>query len=157
MVAVEVPGDMPKAAFAFPPTASSDGTVTSGPRPLAPIAIAGGCRLDLGSISSALPVLLCESSTPLLALAMPGRAAAGAAVTLTVTCYNPSAAEVAGSVELRAKGVSGSAAVRIPAYGQASAALVFTPPAATPRMAITAVLRSGGSETLAIPVDLAVE
>ncbi len=156
-VAVEIPGVMPKAAFAFPPTTISDGMVTSGPRSLVPTPVAGGCRIELGTISSALPVLLCASSAPLLALAMPSKAASGSAVTLTVTCYNPSASEVAGSVDLRANGLSGSAAVRIPAYGQATATLIFTPRQATPRMVVTAVLRNGGGETTAIPVDFAVE
>jgi hypothetical protein len=157
MVAVEIPGDMPKAAFACPPTTTIDGIVTSGPRPLKATPVAGGCHIDLGTISSALPVLLCESSPPLLGLEMPSKAPAGTAVTLVVTCYNPSAVDVAGSVDLRANGMSGSVAVQIPAYGQTTAKLVFTPRTATSRMVITAVLRSGGSETVAVPVDLAVE
>jgi hypothetical protein len=157
MVAVEIPGDMPKAAFTFPPTTISDGLVTSGPRPLQPTPVAGGCHIDLGTISSALPVLLCESSPPLLALEMPSKVPSGSAVTLLVTCYNPSASAVAGSVDLRATGLSGSVAVQIPAYGQATAKLVFMPHQATPRLAITAALRSGGSETVAVPVDLTVE
>jgi hypothetical protein len=157
MVAVEIPGIMPKSAFAFYPTATSGGLVTSGPRPLKPTPVAGGCRLELGTISSALPVLLCESSPPLLGLSMPSKAPTGSAVTLEVTCYNPSASEVAGTMDLRASGLSASVAVQIPAFGQTTAKLVFTPRAAIPRMAVTAVLRSGASETVAVPIDLAVE
>jgi hypothetical protein len=157
MVTVEIPGDMPKSAFTCPPTSIIDGIVTSGPRLLKTTPIAGGCHIDLGTISSALPVLLCESSLPLLGLEMPCKAQAGSAVTLAVTCHNPSASEVAGTVDLRASGLSGSVAVRIPAYGQSTAKLVFTPRMVTPRMVITAVLISGGIETVAVPVDLAVE
>jgi hypothetical protein len=157
MVAVEIPGEMPKAAFSCPPTSVAAGVVTSGPRPLQATPVAGGCRVELGTISSALPVLLCASASPLLALEMPAKAPAGSPVTLSVTCYNPSPSELAGSVELRASGATASVAVQIPAYGQAVAKLVFTPRQATPRMAVTAALRSAGVETIAVPVDLAVE
>lgn len=157
-VAVEIPGAMPHAVFVCPPTAISDGVVRSGPRSLPATPVAGGCRLELGTVTSALPVLLCGTSTPLLGLEMPARVKVGSPVSVVVTCYNPSAAAMAVSVELRATGATAAAtAVRIPAYGQAAVPLTFTPTAATPRLCVTAVLRSGASETVAVPVDLAVE
>jgi hypothetical protein len=153
-VVVEVPGAMPKAVFAFPPTRVDHGMARSGPIAVTPTATTGGCSLELGTITSALPVLLCDASSPLIALEMPATIAAGAATTLTVTCYNPSSMALSGTIDLQASGLSGSTAVTIPAWGTATASLAVTIPAATPRLAIGAVLHVGAGETVALPIDV---
>jgi hypothetical protein len=156
-VQVTIPGAMPKAVFAFPATATANGTARSGPVVLKAREADGACVLELGSISGALPVLLTNGSGPLLALTLPETAKAGEATTLQVTCHNPSATALSGTIELRVTGLTASAPVEVPAWGEVTVPLAFTPAAATARLPVGAVLRTAAGETRAIPVDLTVK
>jgi hypothetical protein len=156
-VRVTIPGAMPKAVFTFPATATTDVTVRSGPVALKATAAEGACVLELGAVSSALPVLLTDGSGPLLSLALPATAKAGTETVLQVTCHNPSATALTGTIELRAAGLTAKAPITVPAWGAVTVPLAFTPATATGRLPIGAVLRTVAGETVAIPVDLAVQ
>lgn len=156
-VKVSIPGALPKAVFTFPATATADGTVRSGPVALKAQSVEGACVLELGAVSSALPVLLTDGSGPLLSLALPATAKTNEATTLQVTCHNPSATALSGTIELRATGLTASAPVTVPAWGAVTVPLEFTPVAAAVRLPVGAVLRTASGETAAIPVDLAIQ
>lgn len=78
-------------AFIFPSEQHANGRVSAGPKL---VSIQRNSKLPatitLPDISSALPVLLTQDLSPLLRLDAPEIAAAGDAVEIRVTCYNPS-------------------------------------------------------------------
>ena len=155
-VQIKIVGAVPKAAFAFPATAITDGVVRSGPIAVPMVAIAGGCAVKLGTVSSALPVLLAVNAGPLLSLAAPAQVTAGAKVALQVTCHNPSNVELRGSIALRQADLHASSPVVIPARASASVTLEFIAPAATARLPLSAVLTSAMGDVVAIPIDIEV-
>jgi hypothetical protein len=155
-VLVALPGYRPTAAFAFPATTERDGVVRSGPQPVALAAAADGCALTLGTVSGALPVLLTAGHAPLLSLELPATATASTTVTLAVTCHNPSATALSGTLDLVFPGQSTSAPVSVAPWGQQRVTLQFTTPATGERLPIGATLRSPSCTVTAIPVDLRV-
>ncbi|MCK6490641.1 MAG: hypothetical protein L6R48_20500, partial [Planctomycetes bacterium] len=150
------PGVHPRAVFAFPATATVGGRMRSGPQPLAAETAGDGCRIALGTVDGALPVLLTGGCAPLLALDLPASAAAGAAVELAATCHNPGPAALTATLALLATGHNAEVAVTVPPWSATSVRLPLTAPAAG-RLAVGAELRiAGGAAVRAIPVDLTV-
>lgn len=153
-VTLEVVGVAPKAVFAFPPTCVNGGIVSSGPRELVFENSDAGCRVTVGRLESALPLLLTTGRPPLLSLAMPAQAKCGEKVSLSVTCHNPSDTEINGAVELQATGLSVRATVKVPAWGRTDVVLDFVAPAETMRLPVGAKLTTERVEVKATPVDL---
>jgi len=164
-VTVGLPGatsDGIHAAFAFPGTSEAGGMVTSGPRALAISASGSGCTLALGTVSSAVPVLLAHDAGPLLSLATRGRAAAGSSAQLSVTVWNPSPTPLSGTLDLDPSAGSIAAIPAVPVtvapFGSTVVQLSLPLPAApTPRLPLGVLLHHGGAETAAIPIDIRVE
>lgn len=157
-VKVSVPDIVPAAAFAFPATAVAGDVVRSGPVKVFWEKNDSGCTVELGTVKSALPVLLVQNDCqPLLALAVPAKVKSGADTVLTVTCHNPAAADISGTLTLTAPGVKTSAPVQIPAWGSAEVKLTFAAPAAAPRLPLQVKLTAEKTAVDAIPVNITVE
>ena len=159
-VVVELPGYRPTAAFTFPATgspAAGAGVTRSGPVPLKVTLSSDGCSLALGTISGALPVLLTNGHGPLLALELPTNAAANSSTMLTVTCHNPSANMLSGTIELVFAGQTASTQVTVAAWGAQRVTLPIAVPASGARLPVSARLQSASGTVSAIPVDLHVQ
>jgi hypothetical protein len=156
-----------RSAFVFPPTMADGGIVRSGPVPIAltPNLADKSVSFPLGEIKSALPVLLAKDAGPLLYVEAPQAVKNGQEEDLTVTCYNPSSAALAGQLDVRSgSGVTldagGPTSVSIPAYDQQKVVLKVKvqAPAPVARVPITVVLTpTGGSEIKGVPIDLEVQ
>ena len=152
-------------AFILTPTRNEHGIVRSGPQPLKIAIDAKGVAISIGDVVSATPVLLVKNTTPLLAVEADSRLRCGQEGKINVTCHNPSAKKLDGSLRLHLpagfSALGREAKISIEPYGQREVMLKFNVDSATPvsRAPIRVILTCSSvpEGVSSVPVDVRAE
>ncbi|MFZ2658056.1 MAG: beta-galactosidase trimerization domain-containing protein, partial [Victivallales bacterium] len=167
-VKVGIPCDSPAAyrkAFLFVPTKNENGIVRSGPKPIDMVPGEKNITLQIGDVVSATPILIAKDMGPLLSVEAVSILRRGQESEIKVTCYNPSAKKLDGTIHLNLpagfSAVGGKTKISVGPYGQQGVVLKFKVDSdkAIDRAPVSAVLTcpTAHDGVSSVPVDVKVE
>ncbi|MEK7767644.1 MAG: beta-galactosidase trimerization domain-containing protein, partial [bacterium] len=148
-------------AWAFIPTRVEHGSSSSLPRLLALVQDGNDTVLNVGTVDSAVVVLLAKDGPPLLGVTAPREVGAGTTFKVAVGCFNPSPRLVHGRLRLVEPGTMRELApareVSVPAWEAVTLEFDAWAPSAPARLALGAAVAVGSGESTAAPVDCYVQ
>ncbi|MEK7475748.1 MAG: beta-galactosidase [Candidatus Coatesbacteria bacterium] len=144
-------------AWALVPTRTGSGASSSEPQPLALERQGTEAVLAIGTVESAVVMLLAKDARPLLGVTAPREIKAGSSFQASVSCRNPSPRALKGRLGLieagSLKAWGAAKEVSVPAWESVTVVFEAKAPSAPGRLALGTLLRTDAGESKAVPVD----